>query len=229
MSFFTIEDSWDRVLENEYQAPYFNRLAEFVREERAVGKNIFPPKGQTFQALKLTPFDKVKVVIVGQDPYHGEGQAHGLSFSVPKGVRPPPSLQNIFKELHADLGIPIPQHGCLEKWAEQGVLLLNALLSVEEGKPLSHKNLGWERFTDTIIQVLACRQEPVIFLLWGKNACDKCKNVEALQTQKQHVILTAPHPSPFSAHSGFLGCRHFSKTNAQLKEWGKTPIDWQLD
>jgi uracil-DNA glycosylase len=165
---------------------------------------------------------------MGQDPYHGVGQAHGLSFSVPKGVKPPPSLQNIFKELHSDLGIPIPNHGCLLKWAEQGVLLLNALLTVQSGKPLSHQRKGWEEFTDAAIRALARRKDPVIFLLWGKNAIDKCTNVPELSLNKQHVILTAPHPSPFSAHTGFFGCKHFSKANELLQTFGKKPIDWSL-
>ena len=228
MKNFKIEESWDQVLGKEYTEPYFYELASFIKDERAAGKNIFPPRGSTFHAFEKTPYEKVKVVIMGQDPYHGAGQAHGLSFSVQKGVRPPPSLKNIYKELQSDVGITIPDHGCLGEWAEQGVLLLNALLSVQEGKPLSHQKMGWERFTDSAIRALALRKDPVIFLLWGKNAIDKCQNVQELKAHPQHHILTAPHPSPFSAHSGFFGCKHFSKTNEILKKLGKTPIDWQL-
>lgn len=226
---FTIEPSWDKVLQQEFQKPYFSALSQFIEEERAAKKNIFPEKNAVFHAFQKTPFSQVKVVIVGQDPYHGQGQAHGLCFSVIKGVRPPPSLKNIFKELQNDLGMEIPNHGCLEKWTEEGVLLLNALLTVEESKPLSHKSRGWEQFTDAAIRALALREDPVIFLLWGNNAADKCKHVEELKMQKQHYIFTAPHPSPFSAYTGFFGCGHFSKANETLKSLGKAPIDWQLE
>ncbi len=226
---FTIETSWDKKLREEYEKSYFVELAAFLKEERIQGKTIFPSKGQTFTAFQKTPYESVKVVIMGQDPYHGQGQAHGLSFSVQKGVRHPPSLQNIFKELASDLGTITPNHGSLEKWAEEGVLLLNALLTVQEGKPLSHQKRGWELFTDAAIRALAKRQDPVIFLLWGKNAIDKCHNVKELKEASQHYILTAPHPSPFSAHGGFFGCKHFSKTNEILKKLGKTSIDWQLE
>jgi len=225
----TIEPTWDAQLHEEYTKPYFLELADFVREERRAGKHVYPLNGLVFHAFQKTPFDRVKVVIMGQDPYHGEGQAHGLSFSVPKGVRLPPSLQNIFKELHADLGIEMPSHGCLEKWAEQGVLLLNATLTVQESSPLSHHKRGWEQFTNEAIRALALRQDPVVFLLWGRNAIDKCNHVAELKAHPQHRILTAPHPSPFSAHSGFFGCRHFSKTNEILQSLGKKPIDWRLD
>ncbi|MGE0670996.1 MAG: uracil-DNA glycosylase, partial [Parachlamydiales bacterium] len=169
----------------------------------------------------------VKVVIMGQDPYHGVGQAHGLSFSVPCGVRCPPSLKNIFAELKDDLNIPISQDGCLSKWAKQGVLLLNATLTVRAGEPRSHYGKGWERFTDAIVSKLIQRDDPIVFILWGKSAQEKCENI--LQHEKKgHAVLTAAHPSPYSAHSGFFGCRHFSKTNKFLEKWGKAPIDWRL-
>lgn len=221
-----IEPSWDKVLEAEFSKPYFIKLTDFVREERKGAHLIYPPKGLVFNALKMTPFDRVKAVIVGQDPYHGPGQAHGLSFSVPRGVALPPSLKNIFKELVQDLQVPFPQHGCLEKWAKEGVLLLNTLLTVRDGEPLSHKNQGWELFTDAIIKALGARKDPVIFLLWGKNAIEKCTHICHVDPQ---YILTAAHPSPFSAMRGFFGCRHFSKVNTILKKLGKIPIDWKLD
>ena len=223
MKHFTISESWDRVLSQEYSKPYFTELAAFVKREREAGKAIYPAKGLVFHALQKTPYDKVKVVIMGQDPYHGAGQAHGLSFSVPKGIKQPPSLKNIFKELEADLGIEAPAHGCLESWAEEGVLLLNATLTVAESSPLSHHKQGWEQFTDEIIKQLTKREDPVVFLLWGRNAIEKCSHVDG-----KHVVLTAPHPSPFSAHTGFLGCKHFSKTNEALKHMGKEPINWQI-
>lgn len=225
---FQIETSWDRALSQEYQKPYFKELGYFISQERQRGKSIFPPKHLVFNALQRTPYDKVKVVILGQDPYHGLGQAHGLSFSVPMGVRPPPSLLNIFKELVTDVGIKMPQHGCLEKWSEQGVLLLNTLLTVQEGQPLSHQKKGWEQFTDAVIAAVANQQDPVIFLLWGRNAKDKALSVRELACGSKHIILTAAHPSPLSAHNGFLGCRHFSKTNQHLLALGKSPIDWQV-
>lgn len=227
MNNFAIDPSWDSVLKKEYSMPYFLQLADFVQKERSAGKNIYPPKGMVFSAFQKTPYNAVKVVIVGQDPYHGKGQAHGLSFSVQKGVRPPPSLQNIYKELNEDLKIPIPPHGCLEGWAEQGVLLLNTLLTVQESTPLSHQKMGWETFTDAVIRVLAEREDPIIFMLWGRNAMQKCANVAELNpSTTHHHILTAPHPSPFSAHSGFFGCKHFSKANAILQSLGKEPINW---
>lgn len=228
MNEFTIDPSWDKVLGNEYKMPYFIRLGEFIQQERQSGKNIFPAKGLVFNAFQKTPFDKVKVVIMGQDPYHGNGQAHGLSFSVQKGVRLPPSLQNIFKELISDVGMVTPDHGSLEAWAEQGVLLLNAILTVQEGRPLAHQKRGWEQFTDAAIRALAQREDPVIFLLWGRNAMQKCTDVPELKAGSHHYILTAPHPSPFSAYAGFFGCKHFSKANEILKSQGKTPINWQL-
>ena len=226
---FHLEPSWNKVLLSELQKPYVTQLAAFVARERKAGKEVYPPEDLVFNALWQTPYDKVKVVIVGQDPYHGPGQAHGLSFSVPKGVTPPPSLKNIFKELADDVGVPVPSHGSLLKWAQQGVLLLNATLTVERSSPLSHHKRGWEEFTDAIIRALAQRNEPVIFVLWGKNALEKCTNVPELVQNKKHFLLTAAHPSPYSAHSGFFGCRHFSKVNEMLKSWGKESIDWSLD
>lgn len=226
---FILEPSWQKVLEEELKKPYLVHLASFLKQERASNAAIYPPEELVFNALSQTPFDKVKVVIVGQDPYHGAGEAHGLSFSVPKGVAIPPSLRNIYKEISDDLGIAPPSHGCLLKWAQQGVLLLNATLTVREDTPLSHHKMGWELFTDAIIRKLANRDEPVIFVLWGKNAAQKCKNVEEIVQSKRHSILMAPHPSPFSAHSGFFGCGHFSKINDLLKERREVPIDWKID
>ena len=184
---------------------------------------VYPPENLVFNAFAHTPYDKVKVVIVGQDPYHGAGQAHGLSFSVPRGVKPPPSLKNIFLELNQDLHVPVPNHGCLEKWADQGVLLLNATLTVRAGEPKSHHDKGWERFTDAVIDILAERKDPIVFLLWGKSAQEKGQRLIGTH----HAVLQAAHPSPYSA-TGFFGCRHFSKANALLQQWGKTPINWSL-
>lgn len=199
------------------------RLAAFVKKARSTGAPIYPPEELEFNAFYQTPFDQVKVVIVGQDPYHGPGQAHGLCFSVPKGVPAPPSLQNIFKELESDLQLPIPSHGCLLSWAKQGVLLLNATLTVSGGAPMSHHGQGWEQFTDAVIEKLNERPNPIVFLLWGKSAQEKGKFLHS-----PHKILKAPHPSPFSAHQGFFGCRHFSQTNSFLEQIGKQPIDWKL-
>lgn len=221
---FCLEPSWQNALLDELKKPYIAKLAAFIKSERAKSDPIYPPEELVFNALKQTPFDKVRVVIVGQDPYHGPEQAHGLCFSVPVGVALPPSLKNIFKELQDDLGIPKPAHGCLLKWAQQGVLLLNATLTVKESSPLSHHKKGWELFTDAIIQKLAEKDEPVIFVLWGKNALSKCKHLQEKIQNKPHKILTAAHPSPLSAYAGFFGCRHFSKINKLLKD----PIDWQL-
>lgn len=226
---FALEPSWQRVLAEELKAPYLVELVSFVERERASGKHVYPPEDQVFNALWKTPYDKVKVVIVGQDPYHGPGQAHGLCFSVNKGVPLPPSLQNIFKEIHDDLGASIPSHGCLSSWAEQGVLLLNATLTVEESNPLSHHGKGWERFTDAIIKALCCRDEPIVFVLWGKSAKDKCESIRRGTGEgAQHYILTSAHPSPLSAYRGFFGCRHFSKINEILAMLGKKPIDWRI-
>lgn len=222
------KSSWRDVLSAEIKDPYFAQLMEFVEKERASGIPIYPSRENVFNALTKTPYTKVKAVIVGQDPYHGPGQAHGLCFSVQKGVRPPPSLQNIFKELQADVGMPIPTHGCLESWADQGVLLLNATLTVRQGTPMSHHGKGWERFTDAVIAQLCLRTDPVIFVLWGRSAQDKCRNVLSSIYSKRHPILTAAHPSPFSAHQGFLGCRHFSKINQLLQDVGQQPISWSI-
>lgn len=213
-------------MSEELQKPYILQLASFIEQERSSGVIVYPPKDLVFNALLSTPYEKVRVVIVGQDPYHGKGQAHGLSFSVSKGSPLPPSLQNIYKELVADVGIPYPKHGCLISWAEQGVMLLNATLTVVEGKPMSHHGKGWEKFTDAILRALRERKEPVIFVLWGKSAQEKCRFLQ--QTESKHSILIAPHPSPLSAHQGFLGCHHFSKVNELLVQQGNTPIDWTI-
>lgn len=212
--------SWRPLLHDEVQQPYIHTLQEFVAEERRQYA-VFPPEDRVFTALELTPYEDVRAVILGQDPYHGQGQAHGLCFSVLPGVRKPPSLVNIFKELHADVGCPIPPHGCLVSWARGGVLLLNTVLTVREGKPNSHKGKGWEKFTDAIIRAVSVRAVPVVFLLWGSHAQAKKKLIDA----DRHALLEAPHPSPL-ATKPFLGCRHFSKTNALLQGWGRTPIDW---
>lgn len=225
---FELEPSWNSALNEEWQKPYLFQLASFVEKERKGQIPIYPPKELVFNAFQMTPFEKVKVVIMGQDPYHGPGQAHGLSFSVPKGVQPPPSLQNIFKEINADLNIPSPSHGCLLSWASQGVLLLNAILTVRQSEPLSHQGKGWEQFTDAVISALSKRKKGLVFALWGKSAQEKCRHVPAFEQNKQHLVLVAPHPSPFSAHSGFFGCRHFSKINDFLIKQGETPVDWQM-
>lgn len=217
--------SWKHVLAEEFQQPYFRELKAFLLQEREAGRTFYPPGPQLFNALDRTPFEKVKVVILGQDPYHGPGQAHGLSFSVPKGVPAPPSLVNIFKELHADLGLPMPGHGNLERWADQGVLLLNATLTVRAHQAGSHQNRGWERFTDAIIRELNEKREGLVFVLWGRFAREKGKLVD----RARHHVLTAAHPSPLSASNGFFGCRHFSAINRLLTERGEAPIDWQLD
>lgn len=219
-----IEDSWKEELKEEFQKPYFTSIVNFLKTEKQAGKIIYPPGKQIFNAFEFTPFSKVKVVVIGQDPYHNPGQAHGLSFSVPDGVAPPPSLVNIFKELRDDLEIPIPKTGNLEKWAKQGVLLLNASLTVEANTPMSHSQVGWHIFTDEVIKHISKDKENVVFLLWGKFA----QNKEALIDTSKHKVLKAAHPSPLSAHNGFFGCRHFSKTNALLREAGEKPIDWSL-
>jgi uracil-DNA glycosylase len=216
--------SWHDILTHELSQPYLSDLANFIQNDRESGIQIYPPKDLVFNAFKQTPYDNVKVVIMGQDPYHGPGQAHGLCFSVPHGIPLPPSLLNIYKELNADLGIPIRNHGCLECWAKQGVLLLNATLTVRQGQAGSHQGKGWERFTDAVIAKLVERKDPVIFVLWGKYAQEKCRFA---QMNSSHHFLTAPHPSPFSAHQGFFGCRHFSKINQLLEHQGKSPIDWE--
>ncbi len=219
-----IEPEWKKALAGEFSSPYMDELRAFLRRESAKGKKIYPHGSEIFNAFNLTPLDKVEVVVLGQDPYHGPGQAHGLCFSVKDGVRPPPSLKNIFKELHEDLQLPIPKDGNLTSWAAQGVLLLNTVLTVEEGQAASHRNHGWERFTDQVIRVLSESDEPKVFLLWGSFAHSKA----AMIRTPPHAILKAPHPSPLSAHTGFLGCKHFSKANAILRSWGKKEINWTL-
>ncbi|WP_424964166.1 uracil-DNA glycosylase [Ekhidna sp.] len=216
-----IEQSWKKLLEPEFEKAYFKELVSFVKAEY-ITKQVFPPGSLIFNAFDHCPFNEVKVVIVGQDPYHGPGQANGLCFSVADGVRHPPSLQNIFKEIQNDLKQPIPESGNLERWADQGVLLLNATLTVEARKAGSHQNKGWEQFTDEVLRVVSDEKENVVFLLWGAYAQKK----GTLVNGDKHLILKAPHPSPFSAHSGFFGCKHFSKTNQYLSSKGLTPISW---
>lgn len=219
-----IEESWKKVLHQEFDKPYFKNITDHLKTEKAQGKVIYPPGSLIFNAFSQTPFDQVKVVILGQDPYHGPGQAMGLSFSVQDGVQPPPSLVNIFKELHDDIGMAIPKTGNLTPWAQQGVLLLNASLTVRAGEPMSHAKIGWHHFTDTVIQTVGHAKENVVFLLWGKFAQQKAELIDI----KKHHILKAAHPSPLSANNGFFGCRHFSKTNAYLIKKGADPIDWAL-
>lgn len=218
-------ETWQTFLAAEKTQPYFRKLLDFLKKEQSAGKKIYPGSADVFNAFKYTAFEDVRVVIIGQDPYHGANQAHGLCFSVQHGVAQPPSLQNIFKELRNDVGTNIPKHGCLEKWAKQGVLLLNTVLTVEAGKPQSHANQGWEIFTDKVISVLNAHKQNLIFLLWGTPAQRKGNNIDATK----HSVLKAPHPSPLSAHRGFLGCKHFSKTNEILKAMGQKEIDWSLD
>lgn len=218
-----LHESWKAVLMDEFNKEYFHKLKSFLVQERLKYK-IFPPGKLIFNALDQTPLDKVRVVILGQDPYHGPGQAHGLCFSVPFGIKPPPSLVNIFKELENDLGLNIPNNGNLEYWASQGVLLLNATLTVRENQAGSHQGKGWERFTDKIMQIVSEERDGVIFLLWGKYARNKSELID----KSRHHILEAPHPSPLSAYSGFLGCKHFSRTNEILASRGSLPIDWQI-
>ncbi len=219
-----LHPSWLEPLRSEFGQPYMSELRQFLIEERGKGRTIFPSASNWFRALDLTPLDRVRVVILGQDPYHGEGQAHGLCFSVPPDVRPPPSLVNIFRELESDLGIRPAAHGFLEHWARQGVLLLNSVLTVELGRPASHRDRGWEKFTDSVVRQVNARPDPVVFLLWGSYAQKKAAFVDT----SRHLVLKAPHPSPLSAHSGFFGCRHFSKANAFLQGRGLDPIDWAL-
>ncbi len=219
-----IEESWKEVLKDDFKKPYFQQIINHIKTERAGGKIIYPPGSLIFNAFNTTPFLEVKVVILGQDPYHGVGQAMGLCFSVPKGIQVPPSLQNIFKELKADTGMLIPNHGDLTAWAKQGVLLLNATLTVREAEANSHALIGWQQFTDAVISKISNEKKGVVFLLWGKFAQQK---VVLINTQK-HTVLTAAHPSPLSAHAGFLGCRHFNKTNKALMQQGLQPIDWKV-
>jgi uracil-DNA glycosylase len=219
-----LEASWKSRVGDYLLRPDMQELAGFLRERRREGVRIYPPGPCILGALNATPFDQVKVVILGQDPYHGPGQAHGLCFSVQPGVPPPPSLQNIFKELQRDLGIPIPRHGCLASWARQGVLLLNAVLTVEDGRAGSHQDRGWEGFTDHVVDVLNRERDGLVFLLWGSQAQAKGKRIDG----SRHCVLKAPHPSPLSAHRGFIGCGHFSAANDYLVRHGQAPIDWSL-
>ncbi|WP_027833744.1 uracil-DNA glycosylase [Maritalea myrionectae] len=224
MSEIQLEDSWKQALADEFSSTYMQQLKSFLLERKTNGATIFPAGSNFFRALDLTPLEDVKVVILGQDPYHGPGQAHGLSFSVRPGVRIPPSLLNIYKEIERDLGLPRPQHGFLENWAKQGVLLLNSVLTVEQGQAGAHQGKGWERFTDAVIEKINAQGHPTVFMLWGSYAQKKASFIN----QDKHLVLKAPHPSPLSAHRGFLGCGHFSKANAFLSAQGRDPIDWRL-
>ena len=220
-----IEGSWASVLKNEFGKPYFQQIVTFLKTEKAAGKIIYPPGSLIFNAFNQAPFPKVKVVLLGQDPYHGNGQAHGLSFSVPNGIKPPPSLVNIFKEIQSDIGMAMPrQYGNLSRWAEQGVLLLNAALTVRANEPFSHAAIGWAEFTNAVIRKLSEEKNGVVFMLWGKFAQEK----QVLIDETRHFVLKAAHPSPFSADKGFFGCRHFSRTNEILTSQGISPIDWKL-
>lgn len=218
-----IEKGWKSVLMDQFQAPYFTSLKAFLVEEKKT-YTIYPPGRLIFNAFQRTPFDRVKVVILGQDPYHGKGQAHGLCFSVPQDIPKPPSLVNIFKELHSDMGMPIPTHGSLEKWADQGVLLINATLTVRDSQAGSHQKKGWETFTNRVIEVVSQEKSGVVFILWGRFAQAK----ESLIDGNKHLVLKSAHPSPLSAYNGFFGCQHFSKTNKYLEQEGKSGIDWTL-
>ena len=218
-------NSWDALLGEEFQKGYYLRLRQFLKEEYFGGKfKIFPEMSNIFNALRYTDYNHVKVVILGQDPYHGEGQAHGLCFSVQRGTKPPPSLVNIFKELNSDLGVEIPSHGELTAWAKNGVLLLNTVLTVREGAPTSHRGMGWEVFTDKVISLLGKREKPMVFMLWGSFAKSKAQLIDS----KKHLVLTSAHPSPLSAYNGFFGCKHFSSANAFLKANGIEEVDWTL-
>jgi uracil-DNA glycosylase len=219
-----LEASWLAQVAGEFEQPYMQDLRTFLREEKHAGKHIYPRGPEFFNAFTHTPLDKVKVVILGQDPYHGEGQAHGLCFSVKPGVAVPPSLKNIYKEIHAELGLPIPQHGHLTTWADQGVLLLNSVLSVEASRAASHQGKGWETFTDKVIDVINRERQGVVFMLWGSYAQRKGAIIDG----ERHCVLKAPHPSPLSAHRGFFGCGHFIMANEYLQGRGETPIDWSL-
>ena len=223
-----LDESWRTPLAGEFAQAYMQALKDFLVAEKAAGKQIYPKGGEYFRALDLTPLDEVRVVILGQDPYHGPGQAHGLCFSVRPGVPPPPSLVNIYKEMHADLGIERARHGFLEHWARQGVLLLNSVLTVENGRAASHRERGWEKFTDAVIRLVAARPDPVVFILWGSYAQKKAAFVEDVARGGRDLVLKAPHPSPLSAHAGFFGSRPFSRTNAFLESNGSAPIDWRL-
>ncbi|MGH2564018.1 MAG: uracil-DNA glycosylase [Ginsengibacter sp.] len=219
-----IEESWKNILKEEFDNAYFQQIVTFLKAEKFAGRVVYPPGQLIFNAFNKTPFSQVKVVLLGQDPYHNKGQAHGLSFSVPDGVQKPPSLINIFKELENDLGIPVSNSGNLEKWAEQGALLLNASLTVRQNEPASHSKIGWLQFTDSVISKISEQKKGIVFLLWGKFAQDK----QSLIDETKHYVLKAAHPSPFSADKGFFGCKHFSKTNDLLLLQHKEPIDWKL-
>lgn len=216
--------AWKNILREEFSKPYMSEIANFLAEEDQKGKVIYPSKDNCFNALNSADFDAVSVVILGQDPYHGPGQAHGLCFSVLPGIKPPPSLINIFKEINTDLGLEIPDHGCLAYWAQQGVLLLNSVLTVEQSKAASHQGRGWEQFTDTVIQKLNYERENIVFLLWGSYAQRKGSFID----RDKHCVLESVHPSPLSAHRGFIGCRHFSSANQYLTQHGRKSIDWRL-
>lgn len=219
-----LEPSWLEALGPEFDKPYLRELSAFLRAQKAAGKRIYPRGDDLFRAFECTPLPRVRVVLLGQDPYHGPGQAQGLCFSVRPPVPPPPSLQNIFRELAADLGVPAPSQGNLEPWARQGVLLLNTVLSVEHGKAGSHRGRGWETFTDCVLETVLARHEKLVFLLWGSQAQRKADMID----RSRHCVLEAPHPSPLSAHRGFIGCGHFSRANAWLESRGQAPIDWRL-
>lgn len=219
-----IGNEWDELLKEEFTKEYYLKLREFLKKEY-FSRRVYPDMYDIFNALRYTSYSDVKAVIIGQDPYHGTGQAHGLCFSVQKGVAVPPSLQNIYKEIYSDLGLPPASHGYLKKWADNGVLMMNAVLTVREGQADSHKGMGWELFTDRVIELLNEREKPMVFLLWGRNAKQKAR----LVTNPQHLILQAAHPSPLSAHNGFFGCRHFSKANEFLASRGIEPVDWRVD
>lgn len=219
-----LSNDWEKKLEPEFKKEYYKKLYYFVRDEYS-SHVVYPSSEDIFNAFHYTPLEKVKVVIIGQDPYFNEGQAHGLCFSVRKGIDIPPSLKNIYKELNSDLGLKIPNNGYLKKWADQGVLLLNTVLTVRAHEPLSHCNVGWENFTDAVIRIVNEKEEPVVFLLWGRPAAKKAE----MLNNKNHLVLFAPHPSPLSASRGFFGCKHFSKTNEFLTSHGLEPIDWQIE
>lgn len=228
MSEVKLHESWLGPLGGEFEQPYMKGLKDFLLAEKAAGQRVFPKGNEWFRALDLTPFGRVRVVILGQDPYHGAGQAHGLCFSVKPGTRIPPSLVNIYKEMRADLGIPPARHGFLEHWATQGVLLLNSVLTVRMGQAASHRERGWERFTDAVIAAVNRQESPIVFMLWGSYAQKKAAQINSIDKGGRHLVLRAPHPSPLSAHNGFFGCRHFSQANAFLASRGLTPIDWAL-
>jgi uracil-DNA glycosylase len=228
MSEVKLHESWLGPLGGEFEQPYMKSLRAFLLAEKAAGQRIFPKGSEWFRAMDLTPLGQVRVVILGQDPYHGAGQAHGLCFSVKPGTRIPPSLVNIYKEMQSDLGIPPARHGFLEHWAKQGVLLLNSVLTVRMGQAASHRERGWERFTDAAIAAVNRQESPIVFMLWGSYAQKKAAQIESIDKGGRHLVLKAPHPSPLSAHSGWFGCRHFSTANRFLESRGLAPIDWAL-